>query len=76
MRLYKHKNSFKYENKQNATELSSFLWDQRSKNIDVSLKWSILDKSKPHLPGSRNGMICLTVKYLIFEVSYFRDLTF
>ena len=37
-RLYKHKNSFKYENKQNKTELSNFIWDQKSKYIDVSLE--------------------------------------
>ena len=44
-RLYKHKNLFKYENKRNATELSDFIWDQKSKNIDVSLEWSILEKA-------------------------------
>ena len=42
-RLYKHRNTFKYENKRNATELSNFTWDLKSKNIDVSLEWSILD---------------------------------
>ena len=25
-------------------ELPSFIWDKNSKNIDVSLEWSILDK--------------------------------
>ena len=49
-RLYKHKSSFKYKNKRNATELSNFIWDQKSKNIDVSLEWSILDKAKPYSP--------------------------
>ena len=48
--LYKHKNSFKHENKRNATELSNFIWDQKSKNIDVSLELSILDKAKPYSP--------------------------
>ena len=65
VRPYKHKNSFKYEKKRNATELSNFIWDQRSKNIDVSLEWSILDKAKPYSPGSRNWMLCLTEKYHI-----------
>ena len=35
-------------------ELSNFVWEQKSKNIDVSLEWSILDKAKPYSPGSRN----------------------
>ena len=27
-RFYKHKNSFKYESKRNATELSNFVWEK------------------------------------------------
>ena len=30
-RLYKHKNSFKYESKRNGTELSNFIWVQKKK---------------------------------------------
>ena len=45
-------------------ELSNFVWEQKSKNIDVSLEWSILNKAKPYSPGSRNCMLCLTEKYL------------
>ena len=65
MRLYKHKNSFKHEKKSKCKELPNFIWDQNSKNIDISLEWSILDKAKPYLPGSRNCMLCLTTKYHI-----------
>ena len=36
-RLYKHKNSFKYENKRNATELSNFIWDQKIKELSALL---------------------------------------
>ena len=64
-RLYKHKTVFKYENKQNATKLSSFRWNQKSKNIDVSFEWNIQDKAKPYSPGSRNCMHCLTENYHI-----------
>ena len=64
-RLYKHKNFFQYESKRNATELFNFIWDQKNKNIDVSLECSIPDKPKPYLPGSRNCMLCLTGKYHI-----------
>ena len=34
-----------------ATELSNFILDQKSKNIDVSLEWSILGKAKPDSSG-------------------------
>ena len=46
-------------------ELPNFIWDQKSKIIDVSLEWSILDKAKPYFPGSRNYMLCLTKMYHI-----------
>ena len=32
------------ENKQNALGLSNFVWDQKSKNIDVSLELSIYSR--------------------------------
>ena len=43
------------------------IWDQKSKNIDVSLEWSILDKVKPYSPGSRNCMLCLTKYHILFS---------
>ena len=44
---------------------TNFIWDQNSKNIKVSLEYSILDKAKPYSPGSRNRMLSLTGKYHI-----------
>ena len=41
------------------------IWDRENKNIDISLKWSILVKAKPYLPGSSNCMPCLTEMYQI-----------
>ena len=31
-RLYKHKNSFRYESKKNATELPNFIWENKYSN--------------------------------------------
>ena len=64
-RLYKHRNSFKYESKRNATEISNFFWDKKKEKIDVELEWSILDKAKPYSPESKKCMLCLTEKYHI-----------
>ena len=36
--LHKRRNSFKYKNKRNVTELPNFIWDQNNKNIDASLE--------------------------------------
>ena len=52
-RLYKHENSFRYESKKNATELSNFVWENKHANTETSLEWKILDKVKSYEPESR-----------------------
>ena len=66
-RLYKHKNSFRYERKKNATELSNFAWENKHANTETSLEWisRVLDKAKSYKPGSRKCMLCLIKKYHI-----------
>ena len=64
-RFYKHKNSFKYESKQNATELSNFVWENKRENTETSLIWKVLDKAKAYKPESEKCMLCLTEKYHI-----------
>ena len=64
-RLYKHKNSFRYEGKKNATGLSNFVWENKHTNTETSLEWKILNKVKSYKPGSRKCMLCLTEKYHI-----------
>ena len=64
-RFYKHKNSFRYESKKNATELSNFVWENIHANTETSLEWKMLDKTKSYQPGSRKCMLCLTEKYHI-----------
>lgn len=64
-RLYSHKHSSKYESQQIVMELRNFIWNLKKKNIEVPLQWSILDKTKPYLSGSRNCRLCLIEKYHI-----------
>ena len=40
-RFYKHKNSFKYESKRNATELSNFVWENKHANTETNLVWAV-----------------------------------
>ena len=55
-RLYKHRNSFKYENKINSTELSKHIWDLKKKGItNPVIKWSIIDYAKPYVNGSKTS---------------------
>jgi hypothetical protein len=45
-RFYKHSASFKLENNDNSTTLSSFVHKLKRANIDYSIKWSIIYKAK------------------------------
>ena len=47
-RIYKHKNSFKYETKKNSTELSNYLWDKKKDKQEISFKWYIKEKAKAY----------------------------
>ena len=64
-RLYKHKNSSRYESKKNATELFNFVWEKKHVNTEISLERKILDKAKSNKPGPRKRRLCLTEKYHI-----------
>jgi len=63
-RLYKHRNSFKYESKANSTELSKHVWDVKNSGKEIdSMNWSIVDRALPYLNGSKKCNLCLTEKY-------------
>ena len=49
-RFYKHKNSFKYESKRNATELSSFVWENKHAESETNLVRNILNKASAYKP--------------------------
>ena len=52
-RFYKHKNSFKYETKRNATELSNFAWENKHANTEKNLVPNILDKVRAYKPEAK-----------------------
>ena len=64
-RFYKHKNSFKYESKHNATELSNFVWEKKHANTETDLVWNVLNKARAYKPEAKRCMFCLTEKYHI-----------
>ena len=70
-RLYKHRNSFRYENKINCTELSKHVWDLRKRGItDETIKWSILGKAPAYKNGLKRCELCLAEKYHIIFQKY------
>jgi hypothetical protein len=65
-RNYKHRNSFKYENKINSTELSKHVWELKRKGIaNPVINWSIIDHANSYVNGSKKCNLCLTEKYHI-----------
>ena len=64
-RFYEHKNSFKYESKRNATELSNFVWENKNRITETNLVWNILDKARAYRPETKRCLLCLTEKYHI-----------
>ena len=54
-RLYKHKNSFKYETKKISTELSNYIWDKKKDKQEISFKWYIKEKAKAYSPVTKNA---------------------
>ena len=64
-RFYKHKNSFKYESKRDATELSNFVWENKHANTETNLVCNVLDKARAYKPEAKRCLLCLTEKYHI-----------
>ena len=66
-RFYNHTQSFKYREKNKATELSKFIWANRELGIEPQLSWSIVKYAQPYKSGSRNCSLCLEEKYAILN---------
>lgn len=64
-RYRNHTTSFRNEKKKNATELSKYIWSLKDNNIEFTLKWSILTKSKSYNHLSKRCNLCISEKYII-----------
>ena len=67
-RLYKHKNSFKYETKKNSTKLSNYEWNKKNEKQEIAFKWYIKEKAKAYSPVTKslNEKSQRKVPYFIF----------
>ena len=57
--------SFRAEASRKATELSKYVWDLKSGNIDYTIKWNLVKKAAPYRCGTRRCDICLSEKAVI-----------
>ena len=66
-RFNNHKQSFKHQNKSNHTELSKSYWKNKEAGYKPSINWSIVTKTKPYTPGSKQCHLCLAEKLTILQ---------
>ena len=66
-RLYGHRKTFKNREYEHSTTLSTYIWQLKDKNIQYSIKWKILKKSKAYSPTTQKCHLCLDEKLLILK---------
>ena len=71
-RYYSHKDSFRHEDKKNATALSEHIWKQNLGN-DPKIKWEIIATAQPYKTGQKACQLCLTEKLKILEHTNSKD---
>jgi len=64
-RYTNHLASFKHSSKRNNTELSKHIWTLKDRNINFSIKWSILKQAKAYDNTTKLCNLCLWEKYFI-----------
>ena len=66
-RVATHGTSFNDEKYRTSSELSKYIWELKEKSAEYSLKWKIIDKSKPYTNGSKQCNLCTTEKLYIIN---------
>ena len=66
-----HTSSFRNEQYRNATTLSNYIWTLKDKNINYSLKWTIIDRGRAYQPSGKNCGLCDLEK---LALSYYHPL--
>ena len=64
-RYYGHRQSFIKRELQNATTLSSHIWDLKDKNINYNIKWRAVDRASSFNPITKKCRLCVKEKYYI-----------
>ena len=67
-RYYNHKASFRNEEKQNATSLSKFVWENNM-GPEPNIKWDIVTKGQIYQRGQRYCDLCLSEKISVLTCS-------
>ena len=65
-RFANHKKSFRHEEYQHETTLSSYIWENNL-NPTPNISWEIVKKCKKYTPGQKNCQICSEEKFQIIK---------
>ena len=71
-RYYSHKDSFRHEEKRNATALSEHVWKQNL-GSEPNINREIIVTAQPYRTGQKACQLCLTEKLKILESSNDRN---
>ena len=66
-RFSNHKQSFKFENKRNSTELSKVVWKLKDQNKNYSVTWAIVKEVGSYKCGANICNLCLCEKLFILK---------
>ena len=66
-RFYNQNQSFIYQRKSNATELSKAFWLEKTYGKIPQITWEIVTPTTPNQSGARACMLCITEKYAILQ---------
>ena len=58
VRYRNHKHSFGNKKLIKSTELSKFIWDLKTRNINYEINWEIIRKASPYQPGGKFCHLC------------------
>ena len=67
LRYSNHKYSFNNISRQTATKLSQYIWNLKTEEKDVNIKWEIKQQSRPYKCGTRKCDLCIAEKYEILK---------
>ena len=68
LRYNDHTSSFRNAQYKNKTELSSYIWQLKEKNLNFNIDWKIIDRANCYKNG-KNCKLCLTEKLYIIKTN-------
>ena len=67
-RWLKHEGSFRKQNNNNKTTLSTHIWKLKEEGMPYDIKWEIMDRASAFNPVNRKCRLCLLeVYYIMFK---------